>query len=94
MSYNTRIIREPGGSKIRVASGGSYQVESGGRADFADGATTYGNTVINFGEDIPTAIASPGAVYLRSDGSISNIYLNVSDGSAGSVWKGASLFTS
>lgn len=93
MSYNTRVIREPGGSKLRVASGGSYEVESGGQATFADGAIKLGNTVINFGTDIPTATASPGAVYFRSDGSISNIYVNVSDGATGSVWKGASLFT-
>lgn len=93
MSYNTRVIREPGGSKLRVASGGSYEAESGAEAKFADATAKFGNTVIRFGADIPTLTASPGAVYFRSDGSISNIYINVSDGATGSVWKGASLFT-
>ena len=31
--------------------------------------------------------ASPGAVFLRSDGADSGMYINTSDGTAGSVWK-------
>jgi hypothetical protein len=35
--------------------------------------------------------ASPGAVFFRSDGANSNIYVNVSSGTAGSVWKSACI---
>lgn len=41
----------------------------------------------------PTTVASPGSLYLRSDGSMSNLYVNVGIGSAGSVWKSASIYS-
>ena len=95
MSYDTQIVREQGGSVLRIdsqgkvnyLSGGSLQVDSG--ADFS-----LGNTRFLFGSDTPpTVSASPGAIYFASDGSASNLYVNVSSGTTGSVWKGASIFS-
>lgn len=34
--------------------------------------------------------AAPGSIFLRVDGSMSGLYVNISDGTAGSVWKTAS----
>jgi len=45
---------------------------------------------IGVGRNIPTHTASAGSIYLRSDGSMSALYWNDSDGnSGGSVWKTA-----
>lgn len=99
-------VRSGGSFGIDVGGAGSISgtvtVYNGASVIFKDGASlnfagtpaiTFGNTTLLFGTDIPTAItASPGAVYFRSDGSISNIYVNTSSGTSGSVWKGASIF--
>lgn len=42
---------------------------------------------IGVGRNIPTHTASPGSLYIRSDGSMSRLYYNTSDGTTGSVWK-------
>ena len=121
MSYNSRIIREQGGSVLTIASGGSLTIDSGGLftnsgALTLAGATTTTGTVsysagasvtvatganFNFngveiltGRNAPAATASPGSLYLRSDGSMSKPYVNVSSGVSGSIWKGASIYTS
>lgn len=44
MTYNTKIIREQGGSVLRVASGGSLNIDSGGEIDIS-GDLKLGNTV-------------------------------------------------
>lgn len=72
------IVREQGASVMRFKTGASMFL---------------GNTMIRFGQAIPTESASPGAVYFRSDGSASNFYINTSDGTTGSLWKSASVFT-
>lgn len=81
---NTAIYKEQGGSVQRIGSGGSLNVESGGRV-------ALGNTTFHFGQDVPVFSASPGAVYFRSDGSAAGIYVNTSTGNSGSVWASASL---
>lgn len=43
----------------------------------------------NIGRDAPAYSASPGAVYFRSDGSMSAFYFNISSGTTGSVWRSA-----
>lgn len=83
---NTKIYREQGGSVMRVGSSGSVVLEAGGQLKL-------GNTTLHFGTGLPTFSASPGAVYFRSDGSISGIYSNRSTGTAGSVWKSASYLS-
>lgn len=72
------IQKEQGGSVMRFNTGASLFL---------------GNTALLFGSELPTVTASAGAVYFRSDGSASNIYVNTSTGVSGSVWKGASLFS-
>lgn len=79
MSYNAKVYFEQGAATMRAVEGGSVY---------------FGNTQILFGAANPTGAAisaSPGAVYFRSDGSASNFYVNVSDGTAGSVWASASI---
>lgn len=71
------IQKEQGASVMRFYTGASFFL---------------GNTHLGFGSDLPVYSASPGAVYFRSDGSASNMYVNVSTGTTGSVWKGASIF--
>ena len=42
---------------------------------------------------VPTVSASPGSIFIRSDGSMSRLYINMSEGAegvSGSVWKTAS----
>lgn len=112
MTYNSRIIREQGGSVLTVGSGGSLVIASGGAFTLTGGITQGGTTTysagasvtvatganFNFngveilsGRNAPTGAASPGSVYLRTDGSVSNVYVNVSDGTSGSVWKSACI---
>ena len=78
---------------VTVYNGASITIKDGASLNFSGTpAIAFGNTTILFGTDIPTATASPGAIYFRSDGSVSNIYVNTSSGTSGSVWKGASIF--
>ena len=79
------IIREQGASVMTFKSGASLNFESGA-------AFKIGNANQYSGTAIPVFSASPGAVYWRSDGSASNMFINVSSGTTGSVWKSASIF--
>jgi hypothetical protein len=88
MTYNTKVILEQGGSVLRVddtgkiANAGSLNQTGAmflGDVQFLS-ATSIGN---------PTVTAAPGSIFLRVDGSMSNLYVNISDGTAGSVWRGA-----
>jgi len=85
VTNNVPINRQQGGSELSFESTASLNVLAGA-------AVNFGNTRLYFGQDIPTLAASPGALYFRSDGSASNMYVNTSDGVSGSVWKGASVF--
>lgn len=71
------INREQGASVMRFSTGASLFL---------------GNVHLGFGPEKPSHSTSPGAVYFRSDGSASNMYINVSTGTTGSVWKSASIF--
>jgi hypothetical protein len=87
MSYSTKIIREQGGSVLTLNSGASLVAAAGAKVNLGDTQLLFGTG------NAPTVSASPGSVYFRSDGSVSNIYINVSTGTTGSVWKGASIFS-
>lgn len=91
MSTNAKIIKEQGGSVLNVASGGSLNVQSGGA--FFIGNVQFISAASNEGPGGLPVSASPGAIFIRSDGSVSNLYVNVSSGTAGSVWKSASIFS-
>ena len=67
------IIREQGASVMR----------------FNTGATLWlGSTQVLFGTNTPAGtIATPGAIYFRTEGSASNMYINTSNGVSGSVWR-------
>lgn len=84
--YNAKVLHEQGGSVLRVDSGGSINIQAGG-------GFFLGNNQVLFGtiDDPPTVSASPGSIFVRSDGSASNFYVNTSDGTAGSVWAPASI---
>jgi hypothetical protein len=74
------IVHQFGGSELSVRSGGSINVESGG-------GFFLGNTQVLFGSTVPTVSASPGSLYIYTNGSASNWYINTSDGgAAGSAW--------
>lgn len=84
MSYNTKIVREAGGSVLAINAGGSLNAVSG--------AIRIGNTPFYAGTDSPLNVvsASPGSVYFRSDGANSGIWINTSSGVAGQTWVSAS----
>ena len=108
--YNTKIIREQGGSVLRINSAGSISVQAGGLISGAGGALLTGaiesaSVTVTGGGPLflgnvqilssasngnPTMTASPGSLFIRTDGSMSGIYVNISDGVSGSVWKTAS----
>jgi hypothetical protein len=86
MSYNSKIYTEQGGSVLRVESGGSVYIT--GPLTLSDG--TYSPS-FSVGRNVPAHSASPGSLYIRSDGSVSGLYVNKSSGTTGSVWGAASV---
>ena len=78
------------GGLLRLATGASMNVnvttQDSGTFRITDG--TYSPT-IGVGRNIPTHAASPGSLFIRSDGSMSALYWNDADGTSGSVWKTA-----
>ena len=86
MTYNAKVLHEQGGSVLRVDSGGSINVLAGGGLFLGD-VQFLSATII----DPPAVSAAPGSIFLRTDGSASNFYVNTSDGTAGSVWASASM---
>ena len=103
MTYNAKIYHEQGASVLRVESGGSIAIEDGGTiagAGNITGACITPTTRLWLGSNIelmwgkinttPTPSASPGSIFIRSDGSMSRLYVNISDVTTGSVWKTAS----
>ena len=84
--YNAKVLHEQGGSVLRVDSGGSINVLAGGGFFFGDAQLLFGTII-----DPPAVEAAPGSIFIRTDGSASNMYMNISDGTAGSVWTGACI---
>ena len=91
-------ISQTGGSNI-IASGALVTVQSGGcLTNNVSGAEAQTVTIIgtsglkatlSIGRIAPVHSASPGSLYVRSDGSMSNWYYNIADGTTGSVWRAA-----
>ena len=102
--YNAKVYHEQGASVLRVESGGSIAVEAGGTiaggAGTVTGACVTAITRLWLGSNVefiwgqintvPAVSASPGSIFIRSDGSMSRMYVNMSDGVTGTVWKTAS----
>ena len=104
MTYQTKVYRQHGGSELSVASGGSISVEAGGTTTFAAGASVTINTTVSGtgfrldlggstpsiggGPNVPTHSAPMGSLYIRSNGSISGLYINITQDAAGSTWRG------
>ena len=84
--YNAKVLHEQGGSVLRVDSGGSINVQAGGGFFLGNNQILFGTLI-----DHPAVSAKPGSIFLRTDGSASNFYVNTSDGTAGSVWASASI---
>lgn len=63
---------------VTTADQGTLKLSDGTRS------ATFG-----IGREAPTHTASPGSVHVRSDGSMSNWYYNISSGTTGSVWRAA-----
>ena len=76
-----QVRHESGGSTTFANASNSAQTIS-----FTDGTLT---PTLSIGRNAPDFNASPGAVYIRSDGSMSNWYYNISTGVNGSVWRAA-----
>src|SRR3990167_4995095 len=79
------------GGLLHLVTGASLNVNltASDRGTFSITDGTRSPT-IGVGRNIPTHTASAGSIYLRSDGSMSALYWNDSDGnSGGSVWKTA-----
>lgn len=78
------------GGLLVVNTGGSFTVNvttnDAGTFRVTDGTQA---PTIGAGRNIPVHAASPGSIFLRSDGSMSAMYWNDSDGTSGSVWKTA-----
>ena len=78
------------GGLLKVETGGSFNVNltanDAGTFRIAAGAVA---PTIGVGRNIPVHAASPGSMFIRSDGSMSAWYWNDSDGTSGSVWKTA-----
>ena len=113
MTYNAKIHHEQGGSVLQVESGGSINVQTGGKiagagAMVLTGAVEAASVTVTAGGPLflgtvqfisatsssppggAPVSAAPGSIFLRVDGSMSGLYVNISDGTAGSVWKTAS----
>lgn len=95
MAYgNVPISRQQGGSELSVESGGSVNYATGARQDLQSGVTRLnGGAGIYFGTATPhnSLSASPGSLYVRSDGTNSNLYVNVASGVSGETWKSACI---
>ena len=79
------------GGLLHLVTGASLNVNltASDRGTFSITDGTRSPT-IGVGRNIPTHTASAGSIYLRSDGSMSALYWNDSDGNnGGSVWKTA-----
>jgi len=79
------------GGAFLFATGASINVNltasDRGTFNITDGTRS---PTIGVGRNLPTHTASAGSIYLRSDGSMSALYWNDSDGNTGgSVWKTA-----
>ena len=87
------------GGSIIHSSGTLDSLQSGGcRANYVAGAENQTVTLIgtsgigatiSAGRIAPVHTASPGSLYVRSDGSMSNWYYNISSGTTGSVLRAA-----
>jgi len=128
MTNSIKIVREQGGSVLRLDSGASLSIAAGatisgaGTISLTGANTVAANTLtvtaasatsigtaaststgddssgimINFANgvnfyvgrinEVPVITASPGALFLRSDGSVSGLYINRSSGVSGSIW--------
>jgi hypothetical protein len=87
---------ELGAGTVTQASGGAFNASGSITVVVGAGALFIGNAQALYGASstgpagLPVS-ASPGSIFFRSDGSVSNIYINVSTGTAGSVWKSACI---
>lgn len=43
---------------------------------------------IGYGPNVPTHTAPMGSIYIRANGSISGLYVNITQDAAGSTWRG------
>ena len=78
------------GGAILLATGASMNVNvttnDQGTFRITDGTLSG---YVGIGRNAPTHTASPGSLSIRSDGSMSNLYYNISSGTTGSVWRAA-----
>jgi hypothetical protein len=76
---NSGLDSYAAGASIQIAAGPSVTVLS-----FVTGTSAPG---IYAGKDLPSFKANMGSLYLRADGSMSNLYYNITQDAAGSVWR-------
>ena len=75
---------------LTKTTGGSvtFNVTTADQGNFTLSDATRSPT-IGVGRNAPVHTASPGSLFIRSDGSVSFLYWNKSDGTTGSVWQAA-----
>ena len=67
---------------VTTADQGTFRVTDGTRSAF-----------VGIGRSMPTHTASPGSLFVRSDGSMSRFFVNISSGTTGSVWWAAASYS-
>ena len=103
MTYNTSIYTEQGGSVQRYESGASLNLDQGAKLKVSADATPTLNLaypVIQIGNNTfwyspsaasPTLSGSPGDILWQPASASTAMWLNTSDGTAGSVWTAVRL---
>ena len=87
--YNSKIYHEQGGSVLVVGSGGSLNIEAGGVLTIGSAQIMWAASTT--GPAGGPVNALPGSIFIRSDGSVTGLYVNVGVNGAGSVWASACL---
>ena len=76
------------GALVTFQAGASLTInQSGPSATVLAFAAGTSLPSISAGEGVPTHTAAMGSLYIRANGSVSNIYQNTSQDAAGSVWR-------
>ena len=95
--FNVPISRQQGGSELNIGPTAKIEHQAGASHNYSAAGPsttlitfTTGASVPGFytGKDAPTLVANPGSVYVRTSGSMSGLYTNISGDTPGSSWRG------
>jgi len=77
------------GAKVNVVAGGSLAIDGGGVLTIGSAQIMWAASTT--GPAGGPVNALPGSIFIRSDGSVTGLYLNVGVNGAGSVWASACI---